>query len=61
MMNGYKAFYNGKTAYICAATSYEAQTEAAKHFKVTAKNQYKVDVYLCERADGSQVVTTLTN
>ena len=60
-MNGYKCFYKGKSLDVFAQTSYEAQTQAAKLFKVAPSKQYMVDVYLCELAAGSQVETTLTN
>ena len=52
-MNGYKAFYRGKTHNLYADTSYEAQQRAAAHFK--AKKAYEVTVMLCEKA-GEQVV-----
>ena len=52
-MNGYKAFYKGKSIEVYAATSYEAQTKAALQFK--ARKQYDVTVVLCEKA-GEQVV-----
>lgn len=54
-MNGYKAFYRGKTHDVYADTSYEAQQKAAAHFK--AKKAYEVTVMLCEKA-GEQVVHT---
>lgn len=58
-MNGYKAFYKGKTCEVYADTSYAAQQEAAKKFK--AKKAYEVTVMICERdtdgtAPGQQVV-----
>lgn len=52
-MNGYKAFYRGKSIEVYAATSLEAQTKAAAIFK--ARKSYEVTVVICERADGSQV------
>lgn len=52
-MNGYKAFWRGKTCEVYALTSYEAQLAAAKIFK--AKKSYEVSVVICERADGSVV------
>lgn len=52
-MNGYKAFYRGKTIEILAETSLAARDEAAKKFK--AKKAYEVSVILCEK-DGEQVV-----
>lgn len=55
-MNGYKAFYNGKTTEVYASSSYEAQTKAAQVMK--AKKQHQVTVILCERANGDQVTHT---
>ena len=52
-MNGYKAFWRGKTCEVYALTSYEAQLAAAKIFK--AKKSYEVTVMLAEK-DGQQVV-----
>mgnify|MGYP001605607598 CR=1 FL=1 len=54
-MNGYKAFYKGKTLDVFAMTSYEAQKKAAELFK--AKKSYDVTVMLAEK-DGKQVVHT---
>ena len=51
-MNGYKAFYKGKECEVYAATSFAAQTEAAKKFG--AKKSYQVSVVLCEK-DGAIV------
>jgi len=45
-MNGYKAFYKGKTIEVYANTSFEAQKIAADMLKV--KKRYEVDVFLCE-------------
>lgn len=53
IMNGYKAFYKGKTIEVMANSSYEAQQKAAATFK--AKKSYEVNVYLCEKA-GEQVI-----
>lgn len=52
-MNGYKAFYRGKTLDIYADTLYNAQVKAAKEFK--AKKTYEVTVMLCE-VNGEQYV-----
>lgn len=52
-MNGYKAFWRGKTCEVYALTSYEAQLAAAKIFK--AKKSHEVTVIICERGDGSTV------
>jgi hypothetical protein len=60
-MYGYIAMYKGKQIEVYAATKYLAQCEAAKVFKVPAKLQYKVDVYLCERPDGSPVLQVITS
>lgn len=56
-MNGYKAFYKGKTAEVFADTSYQAQQIAAQQFK--AKRSYEVTVMLCEKA-GQQVTHAAT-
>lgn len=52
-MNGYKAFYRGKTVEVYADTSYQAQQKAAALLK--AKKDWEVTVVLCEKA-GEQVV-----
>lgn len=57
--NGYIALYKGKQAEVWAKTSYDAQQLAAKFFK--AKKSYDVSVHLCERADGTEVLQTITN
>lgn len=51
-MNGYKAFYKGKTLEVYANSSYEAQQKAAAQFK--AKKSYNVTVVLCEK-QGQQI------
>ena len=51
-MNGYKAFWRGKTVEVTAATSFEAQRKAAELFK--ARKAYEVTVMLCE-VDGATV------
>jgi len=56
-MNGYKAFYKGKTAEVYADTSYQAQQLAAQQFK--AKKSYEVTVMLCE-TDGKTYTHTAT-
>jgi len=48
-MNGYKAFYNGKTLEVRADSSYAAQLLAAKRFK--ARRPHDVTVMLCEVGD----------
>ena len=55
-MNGYKAFWRGKTTEVRAETSFKAQQMAAAHWKV--RKSHEITVVLCERADGSQVVHT---
>ena len=52
-MNGYKAFYKGKSIEVLAETSYAAQQLAAKEFK--AKKSYEVTVILCE-VQGNQII-----
>jgi len=59
-MNGYLAFYNGKQIEVLATSSYAAQTEAARVFKVSSKNQYKVTVALAE-VNGEQITHTPTD
>ena len=56
-MNGYKAFFKGKTCEVTAATSYEAQQKAAAIFK--ARKTYDVTVILCEK-QGETVIHTAT-
>jgi len=58
-MNGYKAFYRGRTCEVYAETTLKAQQKAADEFK--AKKQHEVSVVLCETntdgsAPGKQVV-----
>lgn len=53
-LHGYIAIYKGKQIEVYAETKLTAQEQAAKQFK--AKRQYDVDVYYCERADGSTVL-----
>lgn len=56
-MNGYKAFYRGKSCEVTAETSYKAQLLAAEKFK--ARKSYEVTVVLCEKA-GEQVTHVAT-
>jgi len=51
-MNGYKAFYRGKTCEVFAERSIDARDKAAAIFK--AKKAYEVTVVLCEK-DGETV------
>lgn len=53
-MNGYKAFWKGKTTEVYAATTYEAQRLAAAKLGVKPKKNYEVAVVLCEK-DGVTV------
>jgi len=46
-MNGYKAFYRGKSVEVYADTSYQAQQKAVAKFK--AKKSWEVTVVLCEK------------
>jgi len=57
-MNGYKAFFKGKSIELKANTSYEAQQLAAKQFK--AKKSYDVTVVLVEKA-GEEVIHSTTS
>jgi hypothetical protein len=58
-MNGYIALFNSKQIEVWAETSYEAQCKAARRFGTN--KAYKVSVYLCEKENGEQVTTTITN
>ena len=51
-MNGYRAFYRGKTIDVISDSSYHAQLKASEIFK--AKKSYEVTVVLCEK-EGKQV------
>jgi hypothetical protein len=54
-VNGYKAFYKGRSIEVQAETSYKAQVKAAEQFK--ARKTYDVTVVLCEQ-NGQQVIHT---
>ena len=56
-MNGYKAFYKGKTIEVMADSSYQAQLKAAQVFK--AKKAYEITVMLCE-VNGEQIIHNAT-
>jgi hypothetical protein len=56
-MNGYKAFYKGKSIDVYSDTSYHAQLKATEVFK--AKKSYDVTVILCEK-EGEQVTHVAT-
>jgi hypothetical protein len=47
-MRTYKAFYKGKSCVVIAATSYDAQEQAAKFFG--AKKSYQVAIVLADVA-----------
>jgi hypothetical protein len=58
-MNGYKAFYGGKSIEIYATTSYEAWKLAVEKFKAPKKKAHMVTVVLCEK-DGVTVTHSTT-
>jgi hypothetical protein len=55
MMNGYKAFYRGKSVEVYADTSYQAQQKAVAKFKAKKSWEgelwfyWEVTVVLCEK------------
>jgi len=55
-MNGYKAFYDGKSIEVHAESSYRAQRKAVEFFKPPKRKEHLVHVVLCERSDGSTVI-----
>ena len=55
---GYVCFYKGKRLEVYAASTYQAQLEAAKLFK--AKKSYEVSVTLAEHEDGKPVTHIAT-
>lgn len=48
-MNGYKAFYNGRTKDVYAVNQLQARTKAVDHFKVPRSKEHMVSVMLCEK------------
>lgn len=58
-MNGYIAFYKGKKIEVYAASSYEAQKEAAAQLVVHPSKRYMIAVVLAEK-DGEQVTHIAT-
>lgn len=56
-MNGYKAFYNGKTWDVYADTLYAAKVKAIALIKPPRSKEHMVSVVLCEKA-GVQVLTS---
>ena len=55
MKKGYSCFYNGKKIEVYAKSSFAAQQEAAKIFKVKENKRYLISVVLCELGGGEQV------
>lgn len=49
-MNGYKAFYNGKSIEVYAERLIDAKEKAVAAFKVKPKKAHMVSVVLCEKA-----------
>lgn len=47
-MNGYKAFYNGKSIEVYATTLFEAKNKAVAVFKPRKSQEHMVSVVLCE-------------
>ncbi len=60
-MYGYLATFNGKQTEIYAETSYSAYVKAVEFFKPAKSKKHLVNVYLCERPDGSTVTQVVTN
>lgn len=56
-MNGYKAFYNQRTADIYADTLLQAKDKAVEHFKAPKSKRHMVTVILAEK-DGKPVVAS---
>lgn len=57
-MNGYQAFYNGKTADVYADSLWAAKQKAIDLFKVPRSKQSMVSVVLCEVAGKEVEVST---
>jgi hypothetical protein len=53
-VNGYVCFYNQQRIEVQAETSYAAQCEAGKRFKLPAKSHHRITVMLVEK-DGETV------
>ena len=58
-MNGYIAFYSGKTTEIYAESIYQAKLKAIEHFKPRKSQQHMVSVILAEK--NGEVVTHSTS
>jgi len=56
-MNGYKAFYNKRTADIFASSLYAAKLKAIETFNAPKTKRHMVSVVLCE-IDSKQVTHT---
>ncbi len=56
---GYIAVYKGKGYGVYAKSLSDAKDTAVRLLK--AKKRWDVDVYLCEKPDGSQVTQTITS
>jgi len=59
--NGYIVTYGKKRIEIYADTSYQAHLRACEEWNVHPKKEHLVTVYLCERADGSEVEQVITS
>ena len=57
-LNGYVCFYNGQRVEVYAETSLKARSEAARRLRVRPRSEYKINVILALRADGTEVVHT---
>ncbi len=59
-MNGYKAFFLGRTIDVYAESLYQAKLKAIRHFRPVNSKKHLVYVELAE-VGGKQVTTTITN
>ena len=60
-MNGFKAFFKGKTPIeVYAASSYQAQCQAAVLWNLKPSNRCEITVICCEK-DGKQVTHSTTD
>jgi hypothetical protein len=55
-MNGYIAFFGDRELEVYAPSIWEAKQKAVAQFKPRKKQEHMVHVYLCKRADGSDVL-----
>ena len=58
-MNGYKAFYNGKSKDVYAESSLQARDKAVELFNVAKSKQHMVSVVLAE-IDGKPVEAVIS-